>query len=263
MIRWILFAILLVMWRPSSTVEFQHHLEDWQNEALLHLGYGNIHLLSGEPWQALECFQKAFSVLDESDESSCSIGFLITFSQVIAYDCLGFRDQCRQSIGSLFLAINKFDEPSEEEYAELKDNEFVLKETEDDKVMIQFLKDLVNLSPSFEVKELLFSLIDDIAEEMLPSFEFAGPLSFKSMQFGFDNGWDDFSVVTAKSFWKRLRKWTKEVGDWMRDLLKVIKGANEVKKAYNELKKKDEGNVNFEECKRYYDNRFNNPLEQR
>jgi hypothetical protein len=145
MIKWVLTVMLLIIGFPTFSDEFQHSLQDWQTEALLHLGYGNAHLLSHKPWQALEHFQKAMSLLDESDDSSCLIGFLITFSQVIAYDFLGFRDQCKQSIGSLFLAINAYDNGEDVLF---ENNEPMAEKNGGDKIAIQFLQALAILTPS-------------------------------------------------------------------------------------------------------------------
>jgi hypothetical protein len=109
------------------------------------------------------------------------------------------------------------------------------------------------------VKELLFSLIDDMAEELLPAFEFANPPLLEDAQFSFDIGQNNFSVDHCKSFWKKLRKWSKEVSDWIQDLLKIFKGANDIKETYKEWKKQDkQNNLNFEEFKQYYNHRFRN-----
>ncbi len=88
MIKWALTVLFFIIGFPIFSEEipneFHHPLQEWQNEALLHFGYGNAHLLLDEPWQALEQFQKANLLLDKSDSSSYPIGFLITFGQVIA-----------------------------------------------------------------------------------------------------------------------------------------------------------------------------------
>jgi hypothetical protein len=248
MIRWLL-AVILVVINVSIFTE-EHHLQDWQDEALFHLGNGNAHLLSQEPLHALEDFQKAKSLLDETDESSCSIDFLITFSQVIAYDCLGFHDHCKQSLGSLFLAINEYDD---EELTE--DSNFSHGENEDPKIAILFLQDLASFTPSREVKGLLFSLIEDMADQSMPAFKFAESPFLESEKFDFDQG-QDFSANQCKSFWKRLRKWTKEVLIWVNDLIKICHGVNEVREAYKKWEKEgNDNNLSYEEFKYYY-NRY-------
>jgi hypothetical protein len=171
MIKWMLVALFFIVGLPIFSEEtsnkFHHPLQEWQNEVLLHFGYGNTHLLLHEPWQALDQFQRANSLLDKSNSSSCPIGFLITFGQVIAYDCLGFHDQCRQAIGSLFLNINEYDDGDDLHSEEDESSQTACEES---KIALQFLKNLAVLAPSSEVRELLFSLIEYMAEELLPAF---------------------------------------------------------------------------------------------
>jgi hypothetical protein len=217
----------------------------------LHLSYGNSHLLLYEPWQALEQFQRANSLLDKSDNSSCPIGFLITFGQVIAYDCLGFHDQCKQAVGSLFLNINEYDDGDD---LRSEENECGQTACEDSKIALQFLQNLAMLAPSSEIREFLFSLIEGMAEELLPAFQFAdqlplgGDLSFSSAE-------DDYliNLCKHKSFWKKFRKWCAEVRDWLQDVIKIIKGAKDIREAYDQWKKSNQYNgMNYDDFRNYY-----------
>lgn len=134
---------------------------------------------------------------------------MITFSQVIAYDCLGFHDQCKQAVGSLFITIN---EKNETEDALSADQQSANEKNEDTEFAIQFLQNLVVLAPSTDVRTLLLSLVEDIAEEMLPAFEFADQ-SLLGNQLNFDYSQGQFSIdfCKHKSFWKKFRKWCKEL----------------------------------------------------
>ena len=255
MIKWVLAILFLVIrfsaFSEETPNEFHHPLQEWQNEALLHFSYGNTHLLFHEPWQALEQFQRANSLLDKSDSSSCPIGFLITFGQVIAYDCLGFHDRCKQAIGSLFLNINEYDDEDDLSSEEDECSQIASEESKD---ALQFLQNLAILAPSCEVRELLFSLIEDMAEELLPAFQFADRLPFGG-DLSFSSAQDDYSVdlCKRKSFWKKFRKWCAEVRDWLQDVAKIIKGAKDVKEAYNEWKKSNQYNgMGYQEYKNYY-----------
>lgn len=247
--RWIFAALLLIFKCPGFTHEgLHHHLQDWQSESLSRLAEGNMHLFSHEPLQALENLQWANAYLDASDVSSIPIGFLITFSEVIACDCLGFHDQCKRAIGSLFIAINE-DDATVDENQELDSDK-----NDDTKLAVQFLQNLASLTPSAEVRGLLLSLVEDIAEEMLPAFEFADQTLLEN-QLSFDYGNDQFSIDFSKSFWKKLRKWTKEFGDWVHDIYLLCKGVNEVRKAYEEWKRiNNEHHINYDEFKRIYQN---------
>ncbi len=250
MIRWIFAVLLLVIKCPGFTEDLQHDLQDWQNEALSHLAQGNMHLLSHEPSRALEDLQWANAHLDTSDASSNPIGFLITFSEVIAYDCLGFHDQCKRAIGSLFITINENDEDVDTVFADPKPGN---EKNDDTKLAIQFLENLVFLAPSTEVRELLLSLVEDMAEELLPAFKFADQTFLENELLSFDYGQDQFSIDNCKSFWKKFRKWCKEVGEWLHDAYLICKGINDVKKAYEEWKRNNnEYDVSYDEFKRYY-----------
>lgn len=153
---------------PCFAEEFEPTLKEWQSESLTYLGNGNAHLLAHEPWQALENFQKASALLDPTDNSSFVIGFLISFGQAIAYDCLGFHGKCKEAIGSLFLAISGYDDEESPETGLNTDSN-----SHEYESSVQFLRNLAVIAPSLEVRELLLSLIDDMESESLPSFEFA------------------------------------------------------------------------------------------
>jgi hypothetical protein len=250
MIRWIFTALLLVIKCPGFTEDLQHDLRDWQNEALSRLAQGNMHLFSHEPMHALEDLQWANAHLDTSDASSNPIGFLITFSEVIAYDCLGFHDQCKQAIGSLFITIN---ENNESDGAGFEDQQPVNEKNDDTKFAILFLEHLVFLAPSTEVRELLLSLVEDMAEVLLPAFKFADQTFLENELLSFDYGQEQFSIDNCKSFWKKFRKWCREVGEWLHDVYMICKGINDVRQAYEEWKKNnDEYNVSFHEFKKHY-----------
>ena len=113
MIKWVCTLIHKLpchIWYSAVGEESNHDLLDWECEALFQTGNGNGHLISQQPWECLEDFQKAKAILDKTGDSNHPINYIITFSQIIAYDCLGFEEECRQSIGSLFLAINEDNE---------------------------------------------------------------------------------------------------------------------------------------------------------
>jgi tetratricopeptide (TPR) repeat protein len=261
MTRWILAVILVVIKCSIFAEEFKHpHLQDWQEEALSHIADGNAYLLSGKTWQALEQFQKASSYIDKSDASASPIGFFVVFGQVIAYDRLGLHDLCKQAIGALFLTINEYDEEEDS----LDENDEQINEKDEDPTMaIQFLQNLARLAPSDEVRELLFSIVDDIADELLPPFKFADQPLLEELQFGFDNGRENFIIDLCKhkSFWKNFKKWCREVRDWLEEIAKLFKAANDVREAYKKWKKEDSQNdLSYDEFRHYYNqHRFNNP----
>lgn len=250
MIKWIL--ALIIMNSSIFAGEYDSDLVDCENEALFHIANGNDHLFMQEPLRALEEFENAKSVLDRTGDFQHPINFLITFSKIIAYDCLGSESQCRESVGSLFLRINENNDEREEYNIQSEE------ENEKSKMIISFLRNLAVLSPSSQVRELLFSLIEDMENQLLPTFEFAQSSFLENEGFSFNKNQNQFSLDQCKSLWNRLRKWTTEFADWVYNLYKVCRGINDIKKAYNEWKKESSHNLSYEEFRQYYNQRYNN-----
>ncbi len=168
MLKLVIFMFFLGMGSTCfSEDDKQHQLKEWQSESLNHLGYGFGNLLTHEHCIALEEFQKASSLLDHSDNFSSLISFLICFGQSIAYDALGFSEQCKQAIGSLFFAMNRFDDEDSGFDFEVDPGTFKNDSS------ISFLRDLIAIAPSREVRELLNGLVEDIEEELISAFTFA------------------------------------------------------------------------------------------
>lgn len=228
MLRLILVAAFLGTWGFCFSEEALQVAKEWQSESLLYLEQGNANLLAHEPWRALEDFQRATSFLDKSDKSSCAIGFLISFGQVVAYDSLGFREQCKQSLGSLLLVINEYDE-GEDQDAEIGVQEDSSIDTSE--AAVEFLRKLATMTPSQDIRELLLSIVDEMAEELLPAFKFAEQPLLGNADWEFDYG-QDVSIYQCKSFWKRIKKIFREVKDVLAYIATGCKAAKEIKDTY-------------------------------
>jgi hypothetical protein len=235
MLRLILTTLFLGIWLPCFSEEFRNNLKEWQGESLKHMSDGSINLLSNEPWRALRDFQRAEALLDRSDRASSAIGFLISFGQVIAYDALGFREQCKQSIGSLFLTFNEYNKEEDRNAEDGTNKNFLVPDEYEESV--EFLRNLAAVAPSSDVRELLFSFVDQIAEELLPAFKFSGALFFGEAAWDFDYGKNDVSIMQCKSWWKKFKKWCREVGELLGILNKGYKDAKGIKNTYDEWKK--------------------------
>jgi hypothetical protein len=114
---------------------------------------GTIRLVSYQPMRALEDFQKAASFVDNCDAFSYRAQFFIQFGKTIAYDMLGFDDQCRQSIGSMVLILNH------------QENERSCPFNEQCSTAVKFLRKLIGNSLSFDVQNFLLAILDDVEEE--------------------------------------------------------------------------------------------------
>ena len=233
MIRVVLATLLLGIWLPCFSEESRNDLKEWQSESLQHFIYGSAHLLSHEPWRALEDFQTAIECLDKSDRSPSAISFLISFGQVIAYDVLGFREQCKQTIGTLFLAVNECDDQDQDDGINTNKDFSVANEYEE---AVDFFRDLAAIAPSPDVRELLFSFIDEIADEVLPAFKFAEAHFLGKTDWDFDYGKDDVSIMQCKSWWKKFKKCCYEVLELLGIASEAYKKLNEIKKSHEEGK---------------------------
>jgi hypothetical protein len=201
-------------------------------ESLLYLENGYRQLLLNESKQALTDFENATASLEDIDKSSCAINFLISFGQVIAYDSLGFREECMQSVGSLLFAITAYDERN---YGtEIGTSQDVLSPIEYE-TTIGFLTTLSTVAPSPEVQDLLFSIIDEMAEEFLPAFKFAEQPFSNTVSWDYDYE-KEASIENCKSFFKRLKNILKEVSDYIYYIAKGLKAAKEAKENYDALK---------------------------
>jgi hypothetical protein len=242
-LRLVLFVLLVGLGSPCFSTDGRHNLKEWQSESLNHLGYGYDSLLSHDLCGALEEFQKANSLLDRSDNSSSVISFLISFGQSIAYDALGFSEHCTQAVGSMFFAMNSYDEDMSE--VELE-TDYSSPEYDSS---IGFLRALIAIAPSYEAQELLTSLIDEIVEQSLPEFKFAKPPILGSADYIFDYETNDFTFNQSKSWWKKLKKWTREVLEYMHILKEVTEEAKHIKRNVDEIRNSNQ----------YRDPRYINP----
>ena len=222
---------------PCFAEESESFLKEWQSESLTYIGNGNAHLLAHEPWQALENYQKANEFLDLTDNSSFVLGFLISFGQAVAYDCLGFHGKCKQAIGSLFFAINGYDS---EEPAGVDQNPD--SNSHEYESSVQFLRDLAAIAPSLEVRELLFSIIDDIESELHPSFEFAKSAHLGNGDWTFDYGTDNVSITQCKSFYKKFIKFLNKICEALHIIDKTTKAMKEINQNFQDLKRSSQYN---------------------
>jgi hypothetical protein len=182
MIRWMFIVGFLVV-RLSAGFADERRPE-WQ-DALQYLRFGNEYLLSEQPESALEQLQMASSSVDWSDRSSSPIRFLILFSQVICYDCLGLDEERGQAIQWLHYVGDECAN-AEEDFSEENDGQAEGRAER----AIEFLQRLTLRARSSDVQYLLLSLIEDMAHKRLMRFEFCSAVSTSRR---FDYGNDSFS----------------------------------------------------------------------
>jgi hypothetical protein len=223
--RLLLLIVCLGCALPSYTDEHTQVVQETQEESLFYLGHGNASLLAHEPWQALEFFQKATVSLNASDCSSCVVQFLISFGQAVAFDTLGFDEQCRQSLGALLLAINDYETRNSDEEVDdivvpLLDSEYA--------EAIDSLRALANMAASPDVRELLCAFVDEMSEELLPPFAIAKwPMSGTAeWTFDYDN---EPSIQQCRSFWRKVKRFLREASEVLYYIAKGYKHIKEIK----------------------------------
>jgi len=233
MLRLVLAVMFLGIWLPCFSEEISQDAKDMnlQNErlALVYIGCGNENLLSHNYSSSLEDFQRASSLLDKQENSYLELDFLIFFGKAIAYDNLGSKDQCQSSMASLFFILTA----GENEGDDIESNATkgrLPKEYED---ADEFMKKLAALAPSPNVRDFLLSIVDEMSEELLPSFKIADPTPLGRSDWKYYDR-DTASIEFCKShFWKRMGKMTKkiytavmkakEVWDFIKDIDETLK----------------------------------------
>lgn len=144
----------------------------------------------------------------------------------------------------MFLAIDEYDEEES-----IDTNQETDSNPQENESSVEFLRNLAAIAPTHEVRELLFSIIDGIAEELLPAFEFAKLPNLGDRDWVFDYGTDDVSITQCKSWFKKFMKWCHDVGV----LLKIAKDASDNLKGIKQ---------NFDDMKasnNYHDQRYIDP----
>ncbi len=215
--------------------------KSWEINSLFYLESGNTQLLMHKPVNALEDFQTATAFLDKSDKSASVIAFLISFGQTIAYDAIGDKEQCKQSLGSLLFSINAYDEFEDDEVGD-KTGEIDILISTDYQEVINFLRELVNIAPSQEVREILLSFIEEMSEEVLPAFKLADRSFSNASDWRFDYGQDAY-IDHCKSFWKKIKKFFREAAEVMKYIAAGCKSAKEIKDTYDAWKNQEEQNI--------------------
>lgn len=232
MIRIFFLTALLFNAIRCFSSEETHDPNEWVTKSLLHIAQGNTYLYQNNPHRALTEFEQAHSVIDISDRSAFAIGFFARFGEIIAYDRVGSYQKCKESIGSLFLSINNFDEDGSEK---IPDHE-LQSDFARDEASIESLRSLANLAPSSDVREILFSLIADVAETMLSDYKFSEAAFLKNDTWHFSDSSDGVYLVECKSFWKRAKKWMKEVGIFLHLVSDTTKKLKEIKDNIDHLR---------------------------
>jgi hypothetical protein len=169
--------------------------------ALVCVGCGNESLLSCNYSRALDEFDKASSLLKKLEEPCLELDFLISFGKVIAYDNLGLKQECQNSLTSLFLILNEEEDINENYELDNSTNQLPEEYAEADQIM----KKLALLAYSPNIRGLLLSLLDEMFENLLPLFKIAEPAFLGQNDWKFDTNTEAYNNL-CKSFWKNLKR---------------------------------------------------------
>lgn len=197
-----------------------------QDESVAFIAEGSLNLFCNEPYSALENFQKALTLSSQSEDLSAT-EFLVLFGQVIAYDMLGLKGSCGEAANSLLFSMQNCAAESDE--AEVSQD--FLSEIEDLETF-EMLRGLASIAPTPEVREFLFSLIDEISEEEVFTFKLADQPFLSVADWEFDYG-QDASLEECKKSWIK-RSW-KKIRNRLQDVKDVLQSAVEIKELVREL----------------------------
>lgn len=230
--RLIMIAVLLAFVNNCFSVESastaQNNESHQESLAVIYIGCGNGNLLYQDYSSALEDFQRASSVLDKCDCHCPELDFLIAFGRVIAYDNLGLEDKCYATMTSLLRIFN------EEKNA---DDDFGSNGLEDESSEYyeeagELLRKLAGLASS-SVRNFLLSFVDEMSEELLPSFKVSDAVPLSQLSWKYNNRNTATVDLCKSSFWKKVGKTAKGVYKAMMKTKQVIDFLKELKETFD------------------------------
>ncbi len=211
MLRWIFLIALLGIGTPcfSEQIAQGAHETNLHDEglALVYVGCGNENLLSHNYVAALEDFGRASSLLKKLEQPCPELEFLIFFGKAIAYDNLELKNECQNALVSLFLILNDGEGMDDESETNGSDVQARAEYEEADQIM----KRLAMQAPTFSVRSLLLSVVDEMSEHLLPLFKIASPAPLGQNDWQYDNNYA-ISGELCKSHWrKRMEQIAKRI----------------------------------------------------
>ena len=120
----------------------------------IYIGYGMGNVLQSNYETALCYLDTATSLLNPLDKTQIPAALMIAFTKAVIYDNLGRQEKCEQTIGSIFLMVSAFEE--EEDVEDALDAFF-----DENDIMTHLMRDVASMAPSFAVRNLLLSLVED------------------------------------------------------------------------------------------------------
>ncbi len=153
--------------------------------ALLYLSCGNVNLLSEDDSSALDAYQKASDLLNQSND--CGLKFLTAFGKTIVCDRLNLTTDCTQYLSEL------------RELLPISNEQLDSSLSEDCDETTLYLKDLAHLSPSQEIQRELLSFVSKISSFSSSHIQHLGELNAPSFE-------ETLSAQKEKTLWKRMEK---------------------------------------------------------
>ena len=150
----------------SSSKEKEFHRK---HLAMVYTGIGNTNVLMGEYELAIEDFNRASHLLAKSEKPAPEIDFWISFGKAVSYDHLWNREECERAIGTLILSIYELGEEDSEEESFI--NLIQDRNKAECLEMLECMHQMASLSLSLDVRSVLLSFIEAIAEEISESFQ--------------------------------------------------------------------------------------------
>ena len=204
------------------------------------LSNGTSYLLLNEPQTALEYFEKGHNVAALSHTDRDALDFCLYFAETVVFDIVGFEERSYQSMSALlqtFTLLDSADEEQDEQYDLEPDTRFF--HTQELNNVIALLRHLSLMAPSLEVRRVLTSLVQEIAEETIGDFQFAEPVYLQNDEWVFDSN-DCFTLELCKKHdkSKKHKKKSKldKLSKWMDRLEKLVKLIKKGKDIYETVK---------------------------
>lgn len=181
-----------------------------ENLAWSYVSCGIENLWTRQYLPALKDFERASTLLDGMENCLSEIHFLLSFGKVIAYDNLGWRKDCQQAAGSLFIIINGVEADDRIANPETND-ESSLQECE---IGLKILRKLASLASSSDIRSSLVLIVNEMSKALQPSFKYVdSTFSLGAFNRSYNNWQEPACIELCKShFWKKCRRLAKKVG---------------------------------------------------
>jgi len=218
-----IYALYSSQYTPTNKIE---QALSQENKALLYVTCGYSNLISKNYQDAIEDYQKASSLLLNSDDSG--MDFLISFGTIVACDHLHLSQPAQRHTANIRNLISKNFQGREDSQELIFQN---------DHQVVESLTALAHTSTSEATKHLLMSFISEIFPSEPVSLS---STSFKQVNLCALHSANPYEAQAGFSFWKKAEKLARRIARTWDKIYSIYKQMREVKDDLKSRFKKEE-----------------------